>query len=341
VTSVDAQDSDNPPAGPCVSVCIPMCNSSSTIERCLRSVMTQEGVDFEVLVVDDDSADDSVAIAARMLRPGDRLIRNESRLGLNQNHNKCVNLARGKCIQFLHADDWLLPGALETLARCFEDDTIGLAFAPRRVVTDDRDWQRQFGTLHRHFRKLDAHNHGPSLVNQMILRGKGLYNWVGEPSCVMFRRQSALEAGGFRADIHQLVDFDLWLRLMLRSEVGFVPYELSVRSHSSSSETNRNLTTRRWWLDQLRVLTWLIVDPASPAITRFVAAIWWLPTWVRLVQKVAIFGPNRWERIRTLVRAPVREFAHARRLRLAMGAGADAGEAALQCDTSEVEGPVT
>ncbi len=311
------QDSNGSAAEPCVSVCVPMYNNSSTIERCLSSVLTQDGVAFEILVVDDGSSDDSVAIAATMLRPGDRLIRNESRLGLNQNHNKCVDLARGKCIQFVHADDWLLPGALQTLARCFEDDATGMAFAPRRVVTDDHEWQRQFSLLHTHFRKLDSYNDGRSMVTQMILRGKGLNNWIGEPSCVMFRRQLALEVGGFRGDIYQLVDLDLWLRLMLRSAVCFVPDELSVRSHSPVTETKRILTTRRWWLDQLRVLTWLIVDPASPAITRIVAAVWWLPAWGRSVQEVALYGPDRWMRMRSLILAPVREFAHARRLRAA------------------------
>jgi glycosyltransferase involved in cell wall biosynthesis len=61
-----------------------------TIERCLQSVPDQEGVEFDFVPVDDCSSDDSAAIAARMLRPGDRLIRNESRVGLNQNHNKCL-----------------------------------------------------------------------------------------------------------------------------------------------------------------------------------------------------------------------------------------------------------
>lgn len=304
---------------PLISVCIPMHNNGGTIERCLNSVLAQGGVDFEIVVVDDESSDDCVEIARRLLRPEDRLVRNDSRLGLNQNHNRCVHLARGKYIQFVHGDDWLLPGALETLARCFDDDAVGLAFAPRRVETDDHEWQRRFGILHTHFRKLESRNHGPSMATQMILRGRGLDNWIGEPTCVMFRRQLALDVGGFRDDIYQLVDLDLWLRLMLRSTVCFVPEAFSVRSHSSKTETKRILTTRRWWLDQLRVLTWLIVDPAAPASTRMAAAVWWLPAWARMVQEVAIYGPERRTRIGSLFAAPVREFAHARRLRLATG----------------------
>ena len=85
----------NVPVTPPVTVCVPMYNDAATIERCLRSVLDQDGVEFEIVVVDDDSSDDSVSIATGLLRPGDRLIRNESRVGLNQNHNKCLNLAGG------------------------------------------------------------------------------------------------------------------------------------------------------------------------------------------------------------------------------------------------------
>lgn len=312
-------DGGGPANKPLISVCVPMCNNSSTIARCLRSILDQEGAEFEILVVDDNSSDGSAALAEAMLRPGDRLIRNPCRLGLNGNHNRCLTLAHGSCVQFVHGDDWLLPGALQTLARYFDDPAVGLAFAPRRVVSDDSDWQRRYGSMHHHFRTLREHNHGPSLVTQMILGGRGLHNWIGEPTCVMFRRQLALDAGGFRDDVYQLVDLDMWLRLMLRSAVCFAPEPLSVRNHTTTSESGRNLVTRRWWLDQLRVLTWMLIDPASPRIVRIIAAMWWTPAWLRLAQEIAFYGPDRWSRMKILTMAPFREFAHARRIRDATG----------------------
>jgi glycosyltransferase involved in cell wall biosynthesis len=311
---VNSNDAEGLPASPLISVCVPMYNNGATIVRCLRSVLDQDG-EFEIVVVDDDSSDDSVAIATTMLRAGDRLIRNGSRLGVSQNHNKCLQLARGSYIQFVHGDDWLLPGALQTFARCFDDPTVGLAFAPRRVLTDDLAWLRRFGRLHTRFWKLEEYNDGPSLVMQMTLRDGARFNWIGEPTCVMFRRRLALDAGGFRGDIYQLVDLDLWLRLLLRSAACFVPQELSVRSHTPATDTTHNVTTRRWWLDQLRVLTWVIVDPASPTIIRIISGVWWLPAWLLQAVDVVIYGPNRWSRMKTLVLAPFREFAHARRLR--------------------------
>ncbi|OBJ55164.1 glycosyltransferase family 2 protein [Mycobacterium asiaticum] len=301
---------------PTVSVCVPMYNNGATIARCLNSILDQDGVDFEIVVVDDDSTDDCAATAAAMLRPQDRLVRNAPRLGLNGNHNKCVEVARGELIQFVHGDDWLLPGALATLASCFDDADVGMAFAPRKVETDDHDFQRQYGVLHTHFKTLDAHNDGPALVRQMAARG-GLHNWIGEPTCVMFRRRLALEAGGFRDDVYQLVDLDIWYRLMLRSSVGFVPRELSVRTHTAATESARNLSMRRYWLDQLRILTWLAVDPASSAGVRTLAGLWWPVAWLSLLQAV-VWGPQRWTSLKTFSQAPFREFARARRFRASL-----------------------
>lgn len=309
---------DRAPADPLVSVCVPMYNNGATIERCLRSVLDQDGVEFEILVVDDQSSDDGPRIAASLLREGDRLVCNESRLGLNGNHNKCLELARGEYIQFLHGDDWLLPEALRTLARCFDDPDVGLTFAPRRVQTDDLPWSERRkapGKLHVYFAKLRERNRGSSLVLQLVALWGASANLIGEPSCVMFRRRLALDAGGLRDDVYQTVDLDFWLRLMLRGAVCFAPQELSVRHHTATTESANITKAHRHWLDQLRILTWMIVDPASTAFVRAAAAPWWLLAWLGLLIKVALFGPQRASRLKTLLAAPVGEFTRARRFR--------------------------
>jgi glycosyltransferase involved in cell wall biosynthesis len=311
---VNANQADGPPASPPISVCVPMYNNSKTIERCLRSILDQDGVDFELVVVDDNSSDDCAAIAASMLRPWDRLIRNHPNLGLNGNHNKCLELARGRYIQFVHGDDWLMPGALRTLVPDFDDPAVGMVFAPRRVINDKNvPLHRRLGPAHVWFPWLRRYNHGPTLVAQMMLQAGGA-NWIGEPTCVMFRRQLALDVGGLRDDIYQLVDLDFWLRLMLRCEVCFVPQKLSVRSHSVGTSSLSILKARRNWLDHLRILTWLIVDPASPAVVRVTARVWWVLKWAAMCLGVALLGPERRSRLKLLADARVTEFARARQL---------------------------
>ena len=303
-TAIDALS-----APPLISVCVPMYNNGATIARCLRSILDQDG-DFEILVVDDCSSDDSVAIAATMLRPRDRLVSNESNLGQFENHQRCLQIALGRYIQFVHCDDYLLPGALRTLARLLDDPTVGIAFAPRRLVTDDLKWQRVAQTLHTHFRKLDDYNDGLSLVRQMASVGFA-YNWIGEPTSVMFRRRVALDAGGIHTDC--LDELELWLRLLLRSAACFVPQELSVRHQRVI--TKDVWASCPWWLNQLRILTWMIMDPASPPDIRVIAGMWWPLAWLGRAVYFGIRGPDRWSRLKILALAPYREFAHARQLR--------------------------
>lgn len=298
---------------PLVSVCIPMYNNATTIARCLDSVLAQDGVDFELVVVDDESSDGGADIVARVLRPGDRLVRNDRRLGLVGNHNRCLELARGTYIQFVHADDWLLPAALRTLTRELDTAHAGMAFAPRRVVTDDEEFTRRYGLLHTHFRHLDDYNDGSRLAMQVAMRGTH-HNWVGEPTCVMFRRDVARDAGRFRDDIHQLLDLDLWLRLMVRTSVCFIPTECSVRCHTAATASARNKALGRDWLDQLRVITSMIVDPSAPRRIRAVNMVWWVPVWLRTVAEAAVLGPQRLSRVKESSEAPFREFARARRV---------------------------
>lgn len=302
-----------PEQAPVVSVCIPMYNNADTIRRSLQSVLMQDGVDFEILVLDDDSTDGGPDVVRDLLRPQDRLIRNGSRLGLVGNHNKCVTLARGTYVQFVHADDWLLPGALRTLAAALDEADGGMAFAPREVVTDDAGFVRQYGQLHKHFRGLEKANDGRKLAMQLALRGAH-HNWIGEPTCVMFRRDLALEAGLFRSDIYQLLDLDLWLRLMVRSTVCFHQVAVSVRNHTSSTTSVQNKAQRRDWLDQLRVLSSMVVDPGAPTAIRIVNLVWWVPIWIRSAAEALVFGPQRAIRLREAAVAPLAELVRARRV---------------------------
>jgi len=294
-------------------VCIPMFNNAATITRCLDSVLAQEGVDYEIVVVDDDSTDGGVDLVVPALRPGDRLVRNDTRRGLIGNHNECLRRARGTYVQFVHADDWLLPDALRALAMELDESDGGLAFSPRQVVTDDVKFLRRCGQLHTRFRKLRDRNDGQALAMQMVVNGIH-HNWVGEPTCVMFRRQLALEAGRFRDDVYQMLDLDLWLRLMIRSTVCFVPRALSARCHTSATESVRNKAIRRDWLDQLRLLASMSVDPAAPFRIRFVSRLWWFLIWPRVVVEGVVLGPTRYAHFKESLSAPFTEFSRARRV---------------------------
>lgn len=99
-----------------ISVVIPLYNKEKSIEQSLRSVLSQSYDDFEIVIVDDGSTDDSVAVVEAMNDPRIRLIKQENG-GPSKARNTGVKNAKGEWILFIDADDDLLPGAIEYLAQ--------------------------------------------------------------------------------------------------------------------------------------------------------------------------------------------------------------------------------
>ena len=95
-----------------ISVIIPLYNKEAAIAQSLKSVLSQEYNDFEVVIVDDGSTDGSVAIVEAKNDPRIRLIKQENG-GPSKARNTGVRNAKGDWVVLLDADDELLPNALE------------------------------------------------------------------------------------------------------------------------------------------------------------------------------------------------------------------------------------
>jgi hypothetical protein len=242
-------------APPTVSVCIPVYNGAGSIARSIDSVLSQTYGDFECVVVDNNSTDSTVECVRAYSDPRMRIVRNRRNLGMVGNHNKCAAVARGRLIQFVHADDWLLPNCLARLVPVFDDDNIGLAFAPRRVITTDKAWKARFGRLEAALQPLRAVNNGPELIRRYLAAGAD-GNPIGEPTSVMLRRETLIAAGGFHRQVPQLQDIDAWLRMLTRCDAAFMEDELTVRWHHAGSATETFGGTAV--LDQMWVLSNLI-----------------------------------------------------------------------------------
>jgi len=129
---------------PDVSVLITSYNYARYLGRAIESALAQDGVDFEVVVSDNCSTDESVAVARRYeTDPRFRLIAREQPSPAH--FNDILDLARGRHVLFLNADDYLFPGALRTLLRLKHDlgvdvpygayayaDASGVPYAVRR-----------------------------------------------------------------------------------------------------------------------------------------------------------------------------------------------------------------
>jgi glycosyltransferase involved in cell wall biosynthesis len=254
-------------SAPLVSICIPTFNNEATIERCVRSALEQRLTEFECLVVDDCSSDGTLARLRAVSDSRIRIVRNPKNVGLAANHTACVREARGGLIKFLHADDTLTADCLTALSEPFSNPGVGLVFSPRRLVIEPADdpglaeWATQYSRLELPLRPTARPIGGREIVLRYIesgLRG----NWLGEPSCIMVRREAFVRAGGFNREIHQLVDMDMWLRILLHADAQWVDRPVSTRTMNAATATARNFAAKRGLFDRLWLIDGISHDPA-------------------------------------------------------------------------------
>ena len=100
---------------PEVSVIVPVYNVEIYIKQCVDSILNQSFQDFEIILVDDASPDNSIALCQRLYGGNDKIkiVRHEKNLGLGPARNTGIKYARGKYVYFVDSDDFILPDALE------------------------------------------------------------------------------------------------------------------------------------------------------------------------------------------------------------------------------------
>jgi glycosyltransferase involved in cell wall biosynthesis len=243
---------------PLVTVCLCAYNGESFVGRAIDSVLRQTYGDFELLVIDDASSDQTCAVVGRYVDPRVRLVRNPTNLGNARNRSHAIRLARSDLIKFVDQDDWLEPSCVEAHVRCMESNpTVGLTFSRRSIAVDDDPSAEAQDLVAWHKRPVPAEvgelNCGGDLFSRLVEDGFR-ENWIGEPTAVMLRRRYLRQSGLFNRRLRLVLDLDLWARLMAFCDVGFLDQELATRSVASINDTISVRATRRDWLDRLWLL---------------------------------------------------------------------------------------
>lgn len=265
---------------PKVTICVPTYNCENTIEACLASAMQQSYRDFECLVVDNASTDSTFDRVLALGDPRVRAVRNPVNIGPNANHNRCIQLATGELIQFLHSDDLLFPDCLSRLVPTFADPRVGLAFAPRRIEPPDTEWAHLFGTLHTPLEPLQPVNGGRGIIRKYV--GEGTFgNWIGEPTSVMVRRSALLEVGGFRSELRYADDMDLWIRILARYDAAWIDTELSLRTENDAMLTAGYSRADEAWMDRLWILSGITHNGDIDRRVRMKARLQWIDALLR------------------------------------------------------------
>jgi len=110
---------------PFFSILVPVYQAEKTLERCVQSVLTQEFGDFELILVDDGSRDNSGALCDALARADTRImVLHQANSGVSAARNTGIRAARGGYLLFLDSDDALLPDALSLYAKATVHGTV-------------------------------------------------------------------------------------------------------------------------------------------------------------------------------------------------------------------------
>lgn len=195
---------------PRVTVAIPTYRGAATLGAAIESVLAQSLGDFELIVVDDCSPDETREVVARYRDPRLTYQRNTTNLGPEGNWNRCLELATGEYFKLLPHDDILHHQCLETQAVVLDDDVshrIALVFSARDVLSPDGRVLLRRGFPGRSRGQMRA----AAAAAACVRRGTNL---IGEPGAVMFRRELAAKVGRFNAAQPYVIDLDYWIRLL-------------------------------------------------------------------------------------------------------------------------------
>jgi glycosyltransferase involved in cell wall biosynthesis len=205
---------------PLVSVCIPVYNCERFVGGAIESVLNQGFTDFELLILDDCSTDNSPAVIGAFKDTRIRVLRNESNLGLAGNWNKSIAESRGRYCKILPHDDVLYPGCLQRQVEILENPShcnVSLVSCARDIVDSSGEilLTRNSG--------MSGVVDGLQAVRTIVRRGT---NILGEPAAIMFRKVMAGQCGLFDEQLLYVIDIDYWCRMLDHGDLFVIPEPL-------------------------------------------------------------------------------------------------------------------
>lgn len=225
---------------PTVSVIMATYNHAPFVKQAIESVLAQQGVDFEFLIADDGSADQTREVVASIQNERIRFFPNEKNRGACVVTNELIEHSSGEFIALINSDDyWSAQDKLAYQVQILRDKLdVGVCFGRAQFVDKDgRNMAKSsisFGTV------FDQENRSRGL---WLRRFFDFGNCICHPT-MLIRKSCYEELGMYNNRLRQLPDFDMWIRLVKHHEIFISDRELInfriMPGENASSQTASN-----------------------------------------------------------------------------------------------------
>jgi glycosyltransferase involved in cell wall biosynthesis len=222
---------------PKVTVIIPSYNHEKYVAEAVQSVLDQTYQDFEIVITDDASQDETVRVIRNFTDPRIRIFCFEQNQGAAAAANKCINEAQGEFVAMLSSDDVFVPAKLETQVNFLDQHPeVGAVFSYAEIIDEDGNNFTQ-----------EDHFYKSIFIQPNRTRFEWLNHFFFNDNClchpsVLIRKSCYESVGQYDERFAQLPDLDFWVRLCLKYEIYVLPEQLikfRIRQNEVNASGNR------------------------------------------------------------------------------------------------------
>lgn len=226
-----------------VAIIIPAYNAAKYVAATIESALAQTLPAAQVMVVDDGCTDDTAAIAEGF---GEAVwCLRQTNAGVSAARNRAAREVNADWMLFLDADDLLKPDALEKLMARASEGTFGVVYGQSEYFWDDKE---------------DRRLHGKSVAEGAVPTATTANFWksaIATPGAAIIRRDVYENAGGFNPEFNTAADRDLWMRIGMLAEFGFVDQPvIEKREHAANMSSDKSRARRQAAEVQFSFLQW-------------------------------------------------------------------------------------
>lgn len=227
-----------------ITIGITCFNAEDSIQRCLNSAVKQDYENFDIIIIDDCSTDNSVRVIKKFVERNPNikmnLIENKKNLGVGANRQKILEEAEGNYITFFDDDDESYPSRLRVQYEHIKNiEEKGYSKGVLCYASGDREYENGYRKELPSIGSVGNPIKGEKVAGYLLAfeRDEKLFYGSGTPTCsLMFKRNIALKSGGFDKNFRRVEDADFAINMGLKGAVFTGVKEKCFRQYATTSE---------------------------------------------------------------------------------------------------------